>query len=448
MATNNSTIINSIYLNGSNDFQQRIPDPTQGDISLTTQALFEPQNRKYLNEFMDVLVTRIGMTYIHASEFTNPLAAFKGSRLNYGSSIQEIAPKWIKAHSYKDDVETLLKMHRPDARVIYHSQNRRDKYPISITEQELRTAFTSEYGLNSLVASIMEVPKNSDEYDEFQIMKQLFAYYAENLGFYQYHMSGAVTDEATGKEFLKAVRTFAGRLKFPTTIYNSQKITDIPVFVKDNSELVLITTPELKATIDVDTLAGVFQLDKADIENRIVLIDEFPIVGAQAILTTEDFFVCHDTLYETSNFYNPETLTNTYYLHHWGVYSVSPFVPAILFTTEEATAPATVTVTPAKLAVTPDTANVKAGDELQLEFKLSGTVAPATDGIEVAPDSVVTNISGATDKLNTYVDQYGVLHVSEDEPAGTVITANFTSTYQNPSGATPELKVTGTYTVA
>ena len=141
-------------------------------------------------------------------------------------------------------------------------------------------------------------------------------------------------------------------------------------------------------------------------------------------------------------------ITNTYFLHHWGVYSVSPFVPAILFTTEEATAPATVTVTPAKLAVTPDTANVKAGDELQLEFKLSGTVAPATDGIEVAPDSVVTNISGATDKLNTYVDQYGVLHVSEDEPSGTVITANFTSTYQNPSGATPELKATGTYTVA
>ena len=214
------------------------------------------------------------------------------------------------------------------------------------------------------------------------------------------------------------------------------------MFVKDSSELVLITTPELKATIDVDTLAGVFQLDKADIENRIVLIDEFPIVGAQAILTTEDFFVCGDTLYEMNSFYNPETLTNTYYLHHWGVYSVSPFVPAILFTTEEATAPATVTVTPATLAVTPDTANVKAGDELQLEFKLSGTVAPATDGIEVAPDSVVTN------KLNTYVDQYGVLHVSEDEPSGTVITANFTSTYQNPSGATPELKVTGTYTVA
>ena len=339
-------------------------------------------------------------------------------------------------------------MHRPDARVIYHSQNRRDKYPISITEQELRTAFTSEYGLNSLVASIMEVPKNSDEYDEFQIMKQLFAYYAENLGFYQYHMSGAVTDEATGKEFLKAVRTLAGRLKFPTTIYNSQKIDDIPVFVKDNSELVLITTPELKATIDVDTLAGVFQLDKADIENRIVLIDEFPIVGAQAILTTEDFFVCHDTLYETSNFYNPETLTNTYYLHHWGVYSVSPFVPAILFTTEEATAPATVTVTPAKLAVTPATADVKAGEKLQLEFKLSGTVAPATDGIEVSPDSVVTKISGATDKLNTYVDQYGILHVSEDEPSGTVITANFTSTYQNPSGTTPDLKATGTYTVA
>ena len=90
-------------------------------------------------------------------------------------------------------------------------------------------------------------------------------------------------------------------------------------------------TPRTLAGLNVQTLANVFNLELAEIKYRTVVVDEFPIPDCDAILTTRDFFVCHDTLYQTDSFYNPDTLSNTYWLHHWGVYSVSPFVPAICF---------------------------------------------------------------------------------------------------------------------
>ena len=440
MAVNNSTILAKAWLAGTNDFQQRIPDPTVSGIKATMDALFQPMNAQYYNQFLDILVNRIGFTYVRQQSYKNPLAVFKGTKLSYGSTIQEIAPRWIKAHSYDDENETLLKLHRPEAEVWYHSQNRRDQYPISVNVDELRTAFTEETGLNKLVASIMTVPQNSDEYDEFQIMKQLIGEYETRWGFYKEHLTSLPTDEATGKEFLTKLQTLGGKIQFPSARYSG---TSIPVFAKPE-ELVLITTPEAQAGLNVNTLASLFNVELANVKYRVVLVDEFPIAGAVALLTTEDFFVCSDTLYNTTSFWNPQTLTTNYYLNHWGVYSVSPFVPAILFTTDEATTTPTITQTVSGITLEAEKDSMKAGESQQLTVKLQGTISPETPDVFVAPDAatytvVAKNAEGEPVDLNsrTRVDVYGVLHVQRTGlKAGDVITVTATSAYTNPSGKT------------
>lgn len=281
-------------------------------------------------------------------------------------------------------------MARPDVAAWYHSQNRRDRYDITVNRQELRTAFTDSMGLNKLVAAIMDVPMNSDEYDEYRIMLQLIAEYNRHWGFFKHALSAAPTDESTGKEFLYALRSYAKKLQFPTTTYNNGALNDIPIFVNPN-ELVIFMTPETSAAIDVYTLAGVFQLDKADIEQRIVIVDEFPIPDDDcvALLTTEDFFMCKDTEYETTSIYNPKTLSMNYFLHHWGVYSVSPFVPAIMFTAGgNSTTITKVEQTVTGISLTPATKNVEAGDEVELTISLTGSLDPNTDPfVRVAPDA-------------------------------------------------------------
>lgn len=440
MAVNNNTIMAKAWLAGTNDFQQRIPDPTVSGIKATMDALFQPMNAQYYNQFLDILVNRIGFTYVRQQSYKNPLSVFKGTKLSYGSTIQEIAPRWIKAHSYDDENETLLKLHRPEAEVWYHSQNRRDQYPISVNVDELRTAFTEETGLNKLVASIMTVPQNSDEYDEFNIMKQLIGEYETRWGFYKEHLTSLPTDETTGKEFLTKLQTLGGKIQFPSARYSG---TSIPVFAKPE-ELVLITTPEAQAGLNVNTLASLFNVDLANVKYRVVLIDEFPIPNAVALLTTEDFFVCSDTLYNTTSFWNPQTLTTNYYLNHWGVYSVSPFVPAILFTTDEATTTPTITQTVSGITLEAEKETMKAGESQQLTVKLQGTINPETPDVYVAPDAATYTVVAKTSEgepvdLNsrTRVDVYGVLHVQRTGlKAGDVITVTATSAYTNPSGKT------------
>lgn len=454
---NNNTIMTKSWLVATNDFQARIPNPAQAGIAATMDALYQPMNTQYFNQFMDILVNRIGFTYVRGQSYKNPLSVFKGQKLTYGSTIQEIAPKWIKAHSYNDENETLLKLHRPEAEAWYHSQNRRDQYPISISTDELRTAFTEEYGLNNLVAQIMQAPINSDEYDEYTIMKELIGLYEEKWGFYKHHLSAAPTDDATGKELLTALQTYGGRLQFPSALYSG---TDIPVFAKP-SELVLLVTPDTQASLNVNTLAALFNVDLAKVSYRTVLIDEFPIDGAVALLTTEDFFVCSDTLYNTTSFWNPETLATTYYLNHWGVYSVSPFVPAILFTTGEGTTVPTVTQEVTGLTLIAEASTVQAGKSVQLTPKLKGTITPETpDGvITVAPDAATYTVKATRTSddssvpvgLNarTRVDNYGVLHVQKTGlEKGDTLTVTATSTYRNPSGATTPYTASVAVTVA
>ena len=83
MAVNNSTILDKIWLAGTNDYQQRIPQTTQNDIAATQAALFAPENLNLYNQFVDALVNRIGSTYVHQQEWRNPLRIFKKGQMPY-----------------------------------------------------------------------------------------------------------------------------------------------------------------------------------------------------------------------------------------------------------------------------------------------------------------------------------------------------------------------------
>lgn len=456
------TILGSWFLNGTNDFAQRLPRGTKTALPQVVKALFDPMNGMYYNDFCNFLVNRIGMTKItNNKEWTNPLGVFKKESMYFGSTVQEIAPKWIKAHSYLDDDDTLLAVSRPEIDVAYHTMNRQDRYDLSINRAELQQAFTQEYGLDSFVSSLMKLPYNSDNYDEYRCVLQLIAEYEKYQGFYKVHVD-EIADQSTAMAMLEICKELAEDLTFPSSLYNSSK-TDVPTFVNSTSELVLIITPRVKAKLDVQAYATLFNLEKAELKERIVVVDHIPIAGAQALLTTEDFFVMHDVLYETRNFDNPQTLTTNYYLHHWEVLSVSPFVPAILLTTEDGTLTPTITQTVTELAVTGDD-TAEPGDTIQLTYTLSGNFSSDVEGVEyedvldIEPNTVLTTITAHTAEegtegeddyvapmpiqLNsrTWVDKNGVLHIQKSGlKSGDVITVNAVSTYINTDSNTQDV---------
>lgn len=458
----NTTVLANAYLEASTDFQQRVPDPSQHSVAQVSEFLFKPMNKKYLNEFMDIFVNRIAGQLIRQRTFTNPLKR-KREDILYGTTIQEIELDFIKAHAYRDDwghriddLTNLLKIYRPDGQVAYHSVNRYDQYPISINRMELRGAFTGEYGLNELATKIMRVPFNSAEYDEYGYYKQIIAEHEYRHGFYK-HQAAMPVDETTGKTFLRALREYADLFTIPSRLYNANDAT-VPVWVEEDEipRMVLYIEAKAKASLDVDTLSSVFQLDKAEVKYRIQFIDSIPIPGAYALLTTDDFFVCADYDISNDSFFNPQTRTETWYYTVIGMYSASPFVPAVLFTTEAGTVNTTITENVTGLTITPATANVEQGGQIALVTNLTGTLTAAPAGSEipntlsVAPDSVLYDIAMADDDTAldlvdhaVYIDRFGILHVGTTVPVGATITVTATSTYQADEPET----ATGTYTV-
>lgn len=459
MAVDNATILDKVRIKGTDDYQQRIPSATQTGVANTMRYLFDPMNRQYLNDCVWNMVNRIGLTVMaQNAPFENPLAIFKKENLYWGSTVQEIAVKWIKAHGYKDDAEELLKMHRPEAAVWFYEMNRRDQYPVSWTTDELRQAFVDDYGLNRFIAQIMETPRNSDNYDEMNIMLALIRHYEQNLGFYKVHLDSIPSDETTAKTLLKALRSTAGRMQFPSTQYNALNVTEIPAYANPQ-QMVLLIEPEYLASIDVDALSAVFQLDKAEVPYRIVQVPSLGIPGAVALLVSTDWYQVRDIMYGTTQFYNPQTLGNTMYLNHWGIYGVSPFTPCALFTTDAGTSITAVTQTVSDFTLTANTKTVKPGDVIQLVPKLTANVKPTGTAIEVAPNSATYEVTAYTTSntvntplalnVNTFIDDQARLHIQRDGLTNNAtIKVNGTATYINPNDSTSTYSAYCTFTVS
>ena len=479
MAVNNSTILDRAWLSATNDFQQRITRPTQRDISQFLEDILAPMNNDLWNEFCNILINRIGMQIVHSKRWDNPLAAaFGKGNMLYGNTIQELAPKWLRAHAYQNDVETLLKVHKPDFAQIFHSVNRKEKYVFSFNADEFRAAVADGadgVGINSLLDSLITAQLNSANYDEYIIMKQLIAEYEAKWGFFNVQLSALPTNETTAKEFLKDVRQIASKFRFPSTLYNAGLYEDLPVFEMDPDNIIMLATPETLASVDVDALAAAFNIDRAEIRYRIVEVDEFPIPNTAAILTTRDFYLAYDYVYQTTSFFNPETLNTNYYLHVWQLLSVSPLVPCVRFSTEASTAVPVITQSLSGFsaalkymdgtAYDPNVNNpIALGSKMQIVGTLTGTIED-TDGnaapacFKLAPDafivkSITAYYEDATETIwpmrasgATYVDSHGVLHIQSEMLDNTSVTViestgvvwlivEVECTYTNPSGVT------------
>lgn len=450
LSATNAQILNAIRLDASFAYQQRIPAATQGDITDTVNNLLE--YRPMMNEFIDALVNRIGDVVIKSKVWSNPLSQFKRGMMQYGETIEELATMLLQAKRYDpgkcyDDV---FKCNPPDVMSNFHSINRQDYYELTINDMLLRRAFLTDYGLQDLVGRVMETPYTSDYWDEYLIMRNLFAEYARIDGFYKVQVpdaAGATTradKQDRAMAITEAVRAMAGKMRFLSGQYNAG---GAPTFTNPD-DLVLFATPEFIAVLDVNVIAFAFNASAANLDVRVVPVDDFGIDGCQAILCDRDFFMCADTLIDFESIRNPKAISWNYWLHHHGIYSVSRFVNAVMFTTEAGTG-ATVPSIKAT-GVTLDYATVDGvkpafaarGDKTRLVATVQGTVTPQTDGYEVPQGctfAITANNTGVESggvrlKTGTFVDAEGVLHVDEDEAAENV-TVTATSTYIDPTVA-------------
>lgn len=421
----NAQVLNAVRKNASLDYQNRIAPTTQANIAKTLQTLRE--NPLLWNEFCSVLVQRIGLTLFRQNSFENRLKPLKTGAMAYGGVVQEIGANLLKGKAYDADETNVFGAQKADVKTTYHHVDRRDVYDLRVNEDMLEEAFTTPEGLSQLVNGLLALPQQSDEWDEYLIMRNLIKTVHESEGLAVVKVDDMFADgadvESVGKQWATTLRQHYLQMKnFYNTEYN---VAGMDV-TSDN--LVLLGTPRFFANFDVSVLAAAYHMDKAQfISDMTIDVDTFGIDGVDAALIDRDWFVCTDTKIASRSIMNPATMDIDYYFHHWGVYSASQMRNALLLSSTEETTLGSVTsktVTKVEVATyTGETAVVATNTDIPLSVTVTYSDGSTDDAAycnaSIIADSATANTTDGTPYVpvaDMYIDRQHVLHLGNRVP--------------------------------
>lgn len=417
--SNNMNILNAVRSRMSTDYQANVPVATASNLKEVYSTILN--NESTINALIPALTDLIIMQSVTSGIFENPLRGLKQNEMPFGLTEQEIFVNFAEgiAHNPRATCEDVFGIYEAYIMSAYHRINFNKDYPVTIWYDDIRTAFASEFGVKSLINAKSQAIISSASHDEYVNMIGLVES-AYNAGAcYPVHLSAAVNSEETGNELIKNIQTFVGHMAYPHREYNFAGSDAISM----RENLIILTTPEVMASINVDTLAGAFNLDKKDLMARIVVTDGFPNQpGIQAALADRRFFKVRDQyrLMTTDRLNMPLRYNLVYHVKE--MFSYSPFYPLIVFTTDA------VDVTALAVTISGDiggSAVTKYTSGSQQEFYVNTTITPNTPG---TPRGLKYRVTGNTSAMTMMVPGTNKLLVAADETGNLVITAK--STYK------------------
>ena len=386
---------------------------------------FQPRQ----NQFLSALVNRIALVIIASKAYKNPWSFTKRGTIEAGETIEEIYVNLAKVENFDPGNTTnalladLFGKRKPDVQAAFHQMNYQKKYPVTVSQDQLVTAFTSMEGVANLIEYIVQSLYTAFEYDEFLMLKYMLYRLALD-GKIKATTISALNSEANAKAAVKKVKGISNEMTFMKTGYN---MAGVYTHTPKEDQMVVIDT-EVDAILDVDVLASAFNIDKVKFEGQRVLVDSFgsaeiarlnelldidegyncftddeltAIGTIKLFIIDRDFLMEYDKLVKMTEMPLPSSLEWQYFLHHWALFSASPFKNAALLTTASS-AITSITVSPA-------TADAAVGTSLAF----TATVA-ATGFID---QSVVWTVVGADTGKGTKISQDGILTIGAEETA-------------------------------
>lgn len=333
-----------------------LPDTDIGTFSASIVA-----DQTVANEFMSRLIKRIVYTQVMTKTFRNKLKVLEGDRIPLGYMGQEIYINPAKGRMFNvDDFAGLLAKYESDIKVQYPAVNTDIQYPVTITREKLRSAFVSWSTLDDFVSGISNSLYNGAYIDEYRFTKNLVgnAYRTNSV---QYQTVSAVSNEATGKALVKALRNAYLDFAEPSSRNNAwEKVGgygNAVVTWSNPEDIVLLIRNDILTEIDVDVLASAFNMNKTDFMGRVIAVDNFDkydengtkTFDGSAILCgifDKSWFRIKEQDIALDEFYNANNRTWQMYLNVVKMYNYSLFANAKLFVTSAPTvAPSTITFT-------------------------------------------------------------------------------------------------------
>lgn len=341
--TTNADVLMATYNAMDSSFKERIePLFSEADLAKFGEALSE--YTPGANEFLYELINQIGRINVNYRRFTSPLKFVKRGMLEYGDTIEDMYIDPVSAMNYEPEVPNgnpgdLWQTFKPVTDVVFYKENKQFVYPLTLNKDILKRAFRSYADLDKYIGGAMQAMYNGDEIDDYKLTVKLLSNAYTNGLCYKVHVD-EINSEASAKSFATEVNSLIELLKFPSRKYNAKGVMSWSL----PEDMLLITTPKTSKFIDINVLAYAFNMDKADLMGRKVVVDELP-EGVTAMLVDKEAFQVWDTLIDIqSTGLNARHLTTNYYLHHHGIFAIAPYWACVAFTTDSVSEATAVTI--------------------------------------------------------------------------------------------------------
>lgn len=396
----NVNILNA--LRNEYELENRIPEATLDNLSqIFTDMMSYTQGR---NVIIPALLERVGLQTVDTTAWRNPLARYKKDPMRYGMTHEETFVNMCKGKLYdpRESYEYAFQQYQSYIMSVFHKVNLNMQYPVTITYDNLRSAFLTEYGIRDMMSAKMESAVTGANWDEYNAMKNMI-----DTGYDQQILPAvtvsAVEDEATAKALLTEIKAAVNEFRFPNPANNIAGATS----ASEPFNLIWVTTPRVDANISVEALAYAFNMDKAQVDVRTVIVDKFDNAAIQGVLMDIRFFNCRDQFREMSDQRLANILSWNYFYTMVEMISASPFYPMRVFTTDTV-ATSSLSITASGGTYTPGTvvdipATVTGGTGTYHQKLLSWSVSGQT--------SKDTYILPGTDQLYVGADETGTLAV-------------------------------------
>lgn len=453
----------SYIINQTPILRENIDLPVQGQ-SINPIGKIIMNNVAYKNAFLNT-INLIGLTVITRNNWRNPWEDFtdKGT-LSWGQQVREVICDIADIYDYNEMLpnETdFIKTVVPNVLSYIHEINYQKYYKTSTSDEQIAMAF--ERGdLFTLIDQIVNSLYEGYQYDIYQVAKYVLSRRILDGTVTAYQISDFSTK--TDREIVAEIKAQSNKMTFRSPNYNPAGIRKATSF----DDQFAIVSSDFDARFSTNVLATSYFRSDADMKARLELTESFgtidterlneifakrnpdgtiavgyvagytPLTSAElsaleeipCVIVGRHFFQFYKWSFDNSSeglrkteFFNPQTMKTTHWLHVWAVVSTSPFENALVITQ---TAQGVTSVT-----VSPSTATISAGNSVDL----SATVV--TTGF--ANKAVTWSVDSTSKAAGITIDQNGHLTIPAGVTTVETVTATATSVYDS--------TVTGTATI-
>lgn len=410
-------LLNTIRDNASQAYQDRVPEATRANIAEVGEAITDLNNAVVYNEFINTLANMIYAPILIKKSWSNPLGKFKKGKKTFGDTVEEVYNNFIKAQTFDQSGAGLLSRNLPDTKVIFHRMNRKDTYQLTDSPEALAKAFKSYEGVADYLQNLFTTIRNSAEYDEYVIMRQLLEEAYNSGAMKAVAVADPQASEANAKAFIKAVKTVSGDMTFPNSNWNGYtdvQSTDIKPIVtfSGRDEQILLIDNATDVACDVDVLSYAFHKDLQAFNTDVKqIVDAMPVEGMIACLVDKNFFQVYDDLFTFREFENGLGLYRNHYLHVWQTIGYSCLTNAVAF-----------------VISSDQTSDGDIADEFNVTYTLKTGVASTNkrkkvfegqsykttlSGVKSGTDTVTVTMGGATITSDAYTASTGVVKIAK-----------------------------------